>query len=830
MTTPTSNELSSPMTISSPEPSPSKTRITRLPLFWLSLAFLVGVPAAANGRIPGWGWAATAVVLLGIGILLSWLKKRSEKSRESSIIGRLGAALGVPLWALMIAASLGALRYQASLPNLENPRFIANYRDDGQIYSVTGVLIKPPDVRDAYTNLWVKTEQIRPKGKLTHEVIEGLLLVRTSELDDLRYGDEVVVQGKIQTPSEGGEDFSYRKYLFHKGVYVSMTYASVGVLGNRKGNPIMRNLTDFKAKALKKVYGLWSDPEASLFAGILLGVESGIPKNVADAFKATGTTHIIAISGFNITIIAGLLIGLFGRFMQRYWAALAAAIGIALYTLLVGADAAVVRAAIMGGFSLIAVQIGRRQHGLNSLAIVAALMALLDPHVLWDVGFQLSFAATLGLVLYAQPLQDWFVRLASKHMPQNTAQKLAQPVGEYILFTLAAQVTTLPILAFHFQRLSLSSVLVNPLILPAQPPLMILGGIALLLSMVFLPLGRILAPFAWVFAGYTIRVVEAFAPLPGGIMILGSIGLGFVLFYYMVIFGITAYWERFTAYVKRFRDESWGERLALPALAGLGIAAVVLWRGAQLAPDGVLHLTLFNVGTGHALLIQSPNGRRVLIDGGPSPSRLSDALGRRLPPFTRSIDYLVIASPDEGNIAALPSIIERYPPGEVLWAGYPSINRSADRMRKTLKDIQVPILHAQDGHRLDLGGGVGIRVVRVNNRGAILMVEMGSFRAFLPLGITLEDMQALEMGRQIGEVSALLLAESGYAPANPPEWIDNLRPQVVLLSVAPDDPDGLPDAETLDAVSGYTLLRTDRNGWIHITTDGEQMWVEAERR
>ena len=164
-------------------------------------------------------------------------------------------------------------------------------------------------------------------------------------------------------------------------------------------------------------------------AGILLGVETGIPRPVQEAFKDTGTSHIIAISGFNITILSGMLATGFGRWLGPRGGGVAAGVGITAYTILVGADAAVVRAAIMGGLSLFARQVGRRQAGLNSLAFCAAMMALFTPKILWDVGFQLSFAATLGLVLYADPLTGAFIRWSTRFLPEAMANRLAGPAG-----------------------------------------------------------------------------------------------------------------------------------------------------------------------------------------------------------------------------------------------------------------------------------------------------------------------------------------------------------------------------------------------------------------
>jgi competence protein ComEC len=248
------------------------------------------------------------------------------------------------------------------------------------------------------------------------------------------------------------------------------------------------------------------------------------------------------------------------------------------------------------------------------------------------------------------------------------------------------------------------------------------------------------------------------------------------------------------------------------------------------APDGRLHLTLLGVGTGDAVLIQTPEGRYALINGGPSTSLLSDSLGRRLPPFHRGLDWLVIASPRSEQIAGLSRNLDRFPPTHVLWAGLPSPAREADYLRENLTARSIPITSGETGQALQFGDGAGLRVLTAGRRGAILLLEWDRFRALLPLGVNDGDFESLRMGAAIGKVDVLLLADSGYAPLNPPEWIHNLNPTLVLLSVAADDRDGLPDQDTLTALDGYTLLRTDQKGWIHLSTDGEKMWVEVAKR
>ncbi len=806
-----------------------------MPLLWLSLAFLSGILLAVIVQIPPaawWGlaglWLAGWIVrrilsrvnpfravgshrlVHGVSITLDRLKER---------LAPLASRLPLPFELLLVFMMLGGVRYTSAQP-VFSQEAAAWYNDLDTRFVVEGVVIAMPDVRDNYTNLQMRIERLHAAQDQLFRPIKGMLWVQTGSDQDWRYGDRLQLEGYLETPPED-EAFSYREYLSRQGFYSMMRNPEVHLLRHDQANPILGWILAFKQRALKVTYRLYPDPEASLLAGILLGVETGMPQDLQQAFAATGMTHIIAISGFNITIISGLFILVFGRLLGRSKGALAAAAGIGLYTILVGADASVVRAALMGGLSLLAVQFGRRQDGINSLAFVAALMALVNPNVLWDAGFQLSFTATLGLVLYADPLSQWFTRVASRFLPATAAARLAKPVGEYFLFTLAAQVLTLPVILYHFQRLSWVSLLANPLILPAQPPVMVMGGISVLAGMVFQPVGQVLAAGAWPFIVYTNRMVALLARVPAGNLNVGEIALLWVGLYYLALIGLT-FFPVARSVLRR--------RISLAAsAAAVGILAILVWRAYFIAPDGRLHITFLDVGTGEAIYIQSPEGRRMLLNGGPSTSRLSDALGRRMPLNDRSLDFLVVSGGESAQLGALPRLIDRVPPDNVLWAGPTFASPSARALQQGLVAAEILVIQAQTGQALDLGKGIRLKVLGAGSRGAVFLLEWDHFRLLLPLGITLEMIDALDGGQTVGPVTALLLADNGYAPSNPPDWLGVLHPQLVVLSVGAGDPQGLPDPALLESLQGYSLLRTDRNGWIELITDGEQMEVKVEK-
>ncbi len=803
-----------------------------MPLFWISLAFLVGIVIAASLRQPTALWLGLLGFWLTGSIVFRCLTKRFNRTLFSgnpvhTLFSRAGAWLpSIPYALLPISLFLGAARYQIAQPDLTNQGFIAFYNDRAIPVTVDCIVIRPPEIRDQYNELKLKALGLKEGDRIDFAPIEGFILVRDYNQGDWRYGDRLILTGKLETPPEY-EGFSYKDYLARQGVYSMMRQARIDLIARGGGNRILSLIYAYRQSALETVYRLWPDPEASLLAGILLGDENGIPDDIYAAFRDTGTAHIIVISGFNITLLVGMLVGLFSRILGRgkfgvRRAAGVALAGITVYTLLVGADAAVVRAAIMGGLTLLAVLLGRRQTGVNTLAVVAATMAIVHPQVLWDVSFLLSFGATLGLVLYAIPLQGVFVRFAERYIPPELAERLAGPAGEYFLFTLAAQVLTLPLSMYYFHRIPLISLVSNPMVLPAQPPILILGGLALLAGSIYFPLGQALAWLAWPFVAYSIRIVEFLANLPGSVLNLGEMSLIILIGVYVCLFGLTLAAKRVKAAAG-----------AIPRgllLGGLALTTVLVWRLALTAPDGRLHLTILDVGMGDGLLVVTPAGRNLLIDGGPSSMSLSQQLGRRLPFGRRKLDWLVVAASGEGQVGSLVRNLARFPPGDVLWAGPTQGTQSGRILQTALTEAGIKPVQALPGQAFELGQGALLRVLATSQQGAVLLLEWKNFRALLPIGLDSETLEALQKDHSLESVTALLLAENGLAAVNPPEWVKKMQPGVLLLSVAAGNRKGLPSPELLTALEGYTLLRTDQDGWIELTTDGERLWVEVEKK
>lgn len=780
--------------------------------YWVGAAWLMGLALGPLTRLETWQWLALAAG----GLLAAYALRRSAMTRS--------------LFVLLFFLCLGAARRGSASPDLQ-PNSPAAYNDLGAPLELRGVVVADPDFRDRDVNLRVAVDRLRLPGESQSRAVDGLVLIQAPMGVDWRYGDRLRAYGELQTPPES-PDFSYRGYLARQGVLSLMPYASVERIGAGRGNPILSAIYALRRRLLAVNYHLFPDPEASLMAGILLGVERGISPEVRAAFNATGTTHIIAISGFNIAIIAGLFNTLARRWFGARRGAAAAALGILIYTILVGADPPVVRAAIMAGLALMAHRLGRPAIGLNTLALTAIGMTLFDPGLVADVSFQLSFAATLGLMLYSEPLKRGFTRFAARWLGEAQAGRIAGPVAEFGLYTLAAQVMTFPLTLVHFQRISFSSLLANPVILPFQPALMVLGGLAVLTGALFEPLGQLLAWIAWPFPAFTIKAVAFFAQLPLSSMLIGPTSVVWIALYYLILFGATAILllpEEKRPFLKGARQRrALAEAPSMASVLLLGAAAMLTWRAAAQRPDGLLHVWILDVGGGDAVLVQTPDGDNLLIDGGSSPMALAGALGERLTPFNRRIDWLIVAGTASDQIGGLRDLPQRYPTGAALLAGKGTGARYG-QLLEALQAAGVPAAQAEAGQRLALGQGAWLEVMAVGKRGAMLQLSYGSARMVSGAGLDPDLAAELASSARITPVTAYLLPDGGALAVNPPQLLARLAPQVAVLSLRTGGREGRPSPEVLQALAGRTLLRTDRNGWLHLATDGQHLWVETAK-
>lgn len=405
---------------------------------------------------------------------------------------------------------------------------IKNLNDLNKEVELIGTIIKEPDVRSNNTKLTVRIDQV-PNTKNSVQG-QGTILVTTRKYPEYKYGDELIIIGKPKTPMVF-EDFNYQGYLAKDGIYSVMYYPKISFTGNNKGNVFHKVIYSFKNKIKITVEKIMPLPEVAILEALTLGNKRSLTDNLKEQFNITGTRHVVAISGMHIIILSGalmfLLIILGLRRGQAFYFTLAVLI---LFIIMVGAPTSAIRAGIMGGILLFAQKVGRFNSSGRAIVFAATIMLILNPLLMkFDVGFQLSFLAVLGII-YIKPILDKWIKKITKKEESNGAIQI-------ITMTLAAQVATLPILVYNFGRISFISPLSNILIVPLLPYVMGAGIVFSLLTFTWSFLGKILIWPTWFIFAYITKLVELCSKIPFAAKEITNIHWIWLVGYYFLLIG-----------------------------------------------------------------------------------------------------------------------------------------------------------------------------------------------------------------------------------------------------------------------------------------------------
>jgi competence protein ComEC len=801
-------------------------------VFFLALAWLLGISVAAL--------AGTEMGLLIIAASLF-------ASITFAIRPRMGSLALAGLGALLVMS--GGARYEATRPDINLP--LATYNDGPEV-RLRAVVTEEPDERASGVLYRLDVREVREGGRWVK--IQGRVLMRGPTLPAYEYGDLIDVRGKLETPPVF-PDFDYRDYLLRQGVSGIVSYPDVRILESGHGSALTAALIEVRGTLEERLATVLPQPEAALAAGILYGSRSAMPQDLKDDMNATGTSHLVAVSGQNVTIVAGIIIAALAWLIGRRPAAWVALVAIGGYVLLVGAEASVVRAGIMGAIFIGAILAGRQNTGWVALAVAAAAMTAAEPQVVHDVSFQLSFVATLGLVTLAGPLGENLAALVSRQ-PRIAGLPFSGGVLEAGTVALTAIIFTLPVVAVTFGRLSVVALPANIFAVPAFIAVAFTSAIATGVTLVVPEAAGLMAWLAWPPAAYMTTVIHVFAGVP-----LASIGLGglmgtplgvgrltagavFAAAWYTGLAGLTLWLSR------RRLEEPPAPVVGTTrpgigfAIAATSVAGVAVFTGLLLAgrPDaGRLTVTFLDIGQGDAILIEGPEGHRVLVDGGPGEQVIGTALGRNVPFDDRRIDLVIATHPDADHLGGLPEVLARYDVRSVLMTEVEADTTFYQAWRGAMTATGLPAEAARRGDTIDLGGGARIDVLapdeedpllqvrEVNDTSVVLRISMGEV-SFLLTGDLAEDGELALMRSGTGlDAAVLKVGHHGSRSSSTREFIARVNPIVDVISVGASNPYGHPAPEALARLAEDRVLRTDEDGDVEISTDGKRLWVSTQR-
>jgi len=799
-------------------------------LIYLSCAWVAGFFLGSKLNLP---WVFITVGLIPLPLLFF-----TSRHRKSIIMVSL----------CLIAFFVGAYRFQSSLDTS------LQHYNDRETIAIRGMIDEEPEVRDRVTHIRLKATQV----KLDEEWqdVSGTALLFVPHYPDYHYGDVLRVTGKLETPPRF-DDFDYRAYLARHGIYSTVLYPEIDVLERGRGSPLLAGIYRLREHFSQTLTKVLPEPQASLAQGIVLGIRGNMPSPLKDNFSRTGTVHLLAISGLHLSIVAGIMLSLgiwlFGRRRYLYvWLALGA---IWFYALITGMNAPVLRGAIMASLFLTAELLGRQRSAITSLALAAAVMVGISPQVLWHVSFQLSFLAMAGLIFIFPRLQAVGRRaVGAVFGEEGTAVSLANVTADGFSVSLSAILATWPVVAHYFGIVSLVGPLATLLALPALPAIIITGALAGGLGFIALPLAQATGWFAWLFLSYLLLVVNGFAALPVSSIEAGSVDAGLIWTYYLVV--VIVLWVTGN---KRGQDDSVSKVVArLKSGAGRPVSLVSRLPGwvmppllvialltslvAVSMPDGKLHVSFLDVGQGDAILIQTPAGQDILVDGGPSPQSIGLALGRQMPFWDRTIDLVVLTHAQADHITGLLEVLQRYKVKQVLYPAFNGQSPLSDRWLGLIQDRDVKSTVAQAGQRIEPGDGLVIKVLNppvpglagtqsdIDNNAVVLEVSLGDISFLLTADIMSEAELELIAHRACPDSTVLKVAHHGSDTSTIPEFLAVVNPRLAVISVGEDNTFGHPEAAVTERFAQRlgkdSIYRTDEDGTVEFITDGKRLWVK----
>ncbi len=750
---------------------------------------------------------------------------------------------------LIVFWLLGILLIGLSLRPHFPPNHIFSYAGKGRV-NVEGVLYRRPVPSPRRTKLYLRVERIYlPNGIIR---ARGNVLMSVKEYrGNLRYGERIRLIAKLSHPRNFNNPgaFDYRRFLACNGIWVTGYLEKdrgIAIIARGKGNAFFRLMEAWRDRIRSFLDSSVGPETRGILKALILGEREEIAEEVKEEFIVAGVAHIIAISGLHMGIIA-LVIFTLAKWSLRWSETLVLSLNIhklsaaatipplILYTFIAGARIPTIRAAIMIIIYLVSILLDRHRNIYNTLAIAALVILLVSPPSLFDVSFQLSFTAVLA-ILYLVPRLSAIVPKPHPLLARKPSiyRTLSRKFLDFAFISFAAMVGTWPLVAYHFNRISLTGFLSNLIVVPLVGLIVPLGLITSLAVLISAPLGSLLAALASSLSSLAIWMVHLFALLPHASRYLVTPTLLEIGLCYLLILYLTN--------IRRIKRLG-----AISILLFAAIAADISYWYVQTRLINTLRVTFIDVGQGDSILVEFPRGKRMLVDGGGFYDESFDVGRNVVAPVLwqkkiATLHYLVLTHPHPDHLNGLQFIASTFRIGE-FWengeecSSAPCLNLTDIVRRKRISRRSV---HSEipprwvNGVKVEVfnppqGGLMGGKDPwsQTNNRSVVLKITYKNHRFLLTGDIEEEgEAQLIQSGKDV-RAEVLKVPHHGSQSSSTGEFLEAVKPSYAVFTVGFRNIFNLPNRKVLQRYEnlGCRISRTDRDGAVMLETDGEKLTV-----
>ena len=729
----------------------------------------------------------------------------------------------------VLIVSLGMTLAAVERERIGHRRFSSG--GEGDTLTAFGVLEDAPFIQGKSVRMTVGSDlTVRRQSR---DSSERRFLVLASEkrygglVDTWDVGASVVVRGTLAEyprPRNPGE-FDYGRYLALNGVdgILWLTDTLCATPSRSPWRPAM--WFGGQRAAFGRIFDRLHGPEQSGFLrGVLFGDRTEIASDLKEAFVNTGTIHILAVSGSNVAVIALALYMLLGLFrIPKRWIVALTILGLLYYMMVTGASSSIVRATIMGCVFLIGQTLERKVDIYNSISVAAMVILLLSPSQLFDVGFQLSFAAVLSIVMLYPKLNLLIQRIPSRF----EEIKAIDYVLKLLAVSLAAQLGTLPFTAYYFERISLVSLAANLVVVPVAGINLVLGCLTLGASAVSEWVAGTYAALNEILVSLLLGFVQAGASVPYAVVETAGFSMAGTAVFYCVLVGVFNLGNRVI------------RKYVVTGLLLVGTGSV--WSALAGDAQGILRLTVLDVGQGDALLVEFPNKATMLIDAGPKAPGF-DSGEKIVVPFLKRhgvslIDRLVISHPHSDHIGGMLFLLKHMNVGALLEADTMTASRLHGAVRAAVTNTNsLKLIRAG----MELSPDPSVRVYclspsevvsdrNLNNRSVVLKIQYGLTSVMLPGDAEKEEEEHVysRFGSFL-DSDILKAGHHGSATSSSLLFLDGITPNFAIISVGRRNKFGHPSRDVLKEMHGRNMriFRTDAEGAIVFESDGSR-WTRS---
>ncbi len=696
--------------------------------------------------------------------------------------------------------------------NLNN-KYNKMYKLDNENIAITGTVCSQIKETDYKYSVNIKIEN---KLKLT------VYIDKKENVSKLEYGNKISVTGTYKKPTEkrNYKGYDYMKYLKTKKICGSlMVDGEVKLIKTKKINPIFTIINKLSLIFKQNLKKLLPEQEAELEQGILLGDTSDIESDIKDDFRECNLSHMLAVSGAHLSyLVLGINTVLSKKSFGIRRRKILSIMFILIFMVIVNMSPSVVRAGISTIIAIFATLIYRKQDTYTTISIALLLTLLNNPFAIFDVGLQLSYLATLSIIIFY-----------SKFTQKQFNNKVKKYLYESAMLTLSANILILPITIYEFNTIPINSIISNLLAGPLLGICIILGMFTVIISIVCFPVSKLIAFPLQIILKILIKIIELISKIPFGNYTVKTPWFIVVFLTYAIIATLIYNKKRIT------------KILTMITL----IIFIVMQVCAFINIDGKLKIYFIDVGQGDSMLVKTVRGKNILIDGGGSKDPDYDIGEKILVPYLldrriKTLDYVIISHFDEDHATGVAQILGKIDVSSIILTRQLEENDIYRHILSIAKEKKIKLIYVKEGDVLKIGG-IKISIIHpenklminnpMNNNSIVCKVEYNSFSMLLTGDIEMEA-EELILRKNINlKADVLKVAHHGSKTSTTGEFLKAINPKVALIGVGKNNNFGHPSNEVIQRLkeNGTRIYRTDENGEISITVNKKGRIIKIQR-